>query len=115
MGRFKQVTRTVEYTEADIMVVNTETQKVESKTVTLSGTFTDVNKLLKVAGEEIAEPLKAVAINSSRVQEKTFCMPETMFIKNAMPLPIGKKSLTAKDFEEYYSQDFDEDEEEGEE
>lgn len=103
MGRFRQVTRTVEYTVAQVMVVDTTTQQVDTIEISVSDTYTSKDKLLKEVSKQVSEPLKAVSIVNSTVEEKTFCMPETMFIRDAMPLPIGKKALTQADFEEYYS------------
>lgn len=108
MARFRQVTRTIEYTEATLMVVNTDLQTVENVEVELSGTFDNDDKLLKFAQETVAEGnQKFVSVISATVTEKTFCMPETMFIAQSMPLPVGKKALTKKDFEEYYHEEYD--------
>lgn len=112
MARFRQVTRTVEYTVASIMCVNVETKEVLTEEVTLSGTFDDNAKLLKESKSAIPENLTPVSVESATVQEKTFCMPESMFIKTAMVLPVGKKTLTKKDYERYYSEELEGDEEE---
>jgi hypothetical protein len=107
MARFRQVTRTVEYTIADIMAVNTDTKEVTTESVTLSGTFDTNEKLLKEAQSLLPENLKGVSVENAEVQEKTFCMPESRFIQDAMALPVGKKALTKKDFEEYYAEQYD--------
>ena len=112
MGRFRQVSRTVEYTEAVIMAVDIATQKVEHITVTLSGTFDTNEKLLKSANEQLEAGKKGVAVELAEVQEKTFAMPETMFIEQAMPVPIGKRSLNKADFEAFYHENLEGDDEE---
>jgi hypothetical protein len=55
----------------------------------------------------LPEHLTPVSVETATVQEKTFCMPESMFIKSAMVLPVGKKSLTKKDYERYYSEELE--------
>lgn len=108
MARFRQVTRTIEYTEAVLMTVNTDLQTVENIEVELSGTFENDDKLLKFAQETVAEDKqKFVSVVSAKVTEKTFCMPETMFIAQSMPLPVGKKCLTKKDFEDFYNEEYE--------
>lgn len=111
MGRFRQVTRTVEYTVATIMCVDITTKEVTSEDVTISGTFDDDNKLIREAKSVLPEHLTPVSVENVSVQEKTFCMPESMFIKSAMVLPIGKKTLTKKDYERYYSEELEGDDE----
>lgn len=111
MARFRQVTRTIEYTEATVMAVNTATSTVENVDIELSGTYDSDEKLLKAAQSECSsDDIKYVSVIDARVSEKTFCMPESMFIQNAMPLPVGKKLLTKKDFENYYNEVLDGDE-----
>lgn len=113
MARFRQVTRSIQYTEATVMVVDTVSSIVENVSHEVSGTFDNDEKLLKAVQESLDSTHKAVSVISAKVLEKTFCMPETMFIASAMPLPIGKKSLTKADFETFYNEQYDgEDEEE---
>lgn len=111
MARFRQVTRTIEFTKASIMAVNTTDESVSTVEVQLSGTFDSNEKLLKAAQDSLEDGLTAVHVKSAEVLEKTFCMPETMFIENAMPLPIGKKTLKKADFEAYYAETFEGDDE----
>lgn len=113
MARFRQVTRTIQYTEAELMVVDTSSATVSNVELELSGTFDSDDKLIKASQESLPENNKAVSVVSAKVLEKTFCMPESRFISQAMPLPVGKKSLTKADFENFYNEEYDG--EEGEE
>lgn len=110
MARFRQVSRTVEYTEALVMCVNVSTQTVTHEAVTLSGTYDTPEKLLKAANEVLSKELKPVSVEEANVLEKTFCMPESYFIEHSMPLPVGKKQFCKADFEEFYNTSIEGDE-----
>lgn len=107
MARFKQVTRTIAYTVADVMCVNIETSEVSTQTVTVSGEMENNDKLLVAASKLIPDNLKAVAIKSAVQGEDTYCMPEEKFMEWSMVLPKGKKSLKRSDFEKFYKEQFE--------
>lgn len=96
MSRARKVTRTVYSTKVIIMCVDTETAKVDNYEVTISGTYTDENKLMKAVTKVVeTETLKPVSIVSTEVIETLYGMDEQKFIEMAEVLPPrGKKEDT---------------------
>lgn len=103
MAKFRQITRTIEYTEATIMCVNIETQQISNVKVVLSLTYETPEKVLREAEKVIQLPLKAVSVVSTKVIEKLYGMPETMFIKLAMPIEEGKNGATKEEYTKYFA------------
>lgn len=103
MAKFRQITRTIEYTEATIMCVNIETQQISNAKVVLSLTYETPEKVLREAEKVIQLPLKAVSVVSTKVIEKLYGMPETMFIKLAMPIAEGKNGATKEEYTKYFA------------
>lgn len=103
MAKFRQITRTIEYTEAVIMCVNIESQQISNVKVVLSLTYETPEKVLKEAEKVIQLPLKAVSVVSTKVIEKLYGMPETMFIKLAMPIEEGKNGATKEEYTKYFA------------
>ena len=103
MAKFRQITRTIEYTEAVIMCVNIESQQISNVKVVLSLTYETPEKVLREAEKVIQLPLKAVSVVSTRVIEKLYGMPETMFIKLAMPIAEGKNGATKEEYSKYFA------------
>ena len=102
MAKFRQITRTIEYTEAVIMCVNIESQQISNVKVVLSLTYETPEKVLREAEKVIQLPLKAVSVVSTKVIEKLYGMPETMFIKLAMPIAEGKNGATKEEYSKYF-------------
>lgn len=103
MAKFRQITRTIEYTEAVIMCVNIESQQISNVKVVLSLTYETPEKVLREAEKVIQLPLKAVSVVSTKVIEKLYGMPETMFIKLAMPIAEGKNGATKEEYTKYFA------------
>lgn len=103
MAKFRQITRTIEYTEATIMCVNIESQQISNVKVVLSLTYETPEKVLREAEKVIQLPLKAVSVVSTKVIEKLYGMPETMFIKLAMPIADGKNGATKEEYSKYFA------------
>lgn len=96
MARARKVTRTISSTKVIIMYVDTETAKVDNYEVTIAGTYTDENKLMKAVTKVVGtETLKPVSIVSTEVIETLYGMDEQKFIEMAEVLPPrGKKEDT---------------------
>lgn len=89
MARERMVTRTVNYTEVEVLAVNVKTHEVQDKTINLSGDCMDVKpeKVLSAVNYQLEADFKAVNINKMTVKEQLYGMPEVDFIKLAKVLP----------------------------
>lgn len=97
MARARKVTRTIASTKVIVMCADTQTAKVENYEVTIAGTYTDENKLMKAVTKVVeTETLKPVAVVSAEVIETLYGMDEQKFIEHAEVLPARAK----KDAEE---------------
>ncbi len=97
MGRIAMVTRTINYTEVTALTVDlsniTEagTPLTENKVFTLSGTYAELDKLMKALKKEYeTDTLKVVAVMSTDVKEKLYGMTEQEFMALAKELPPRK-------------------------
>lgn len=88
MARERQVTRTIEYTVATTMCLNTDKAEVTTDKLTLTGTFdneADIMKaLLKTYATDSYKPVKILEIG---VSEVLMGMSELDFIKYAHIIP----------------------------
>lgn len=98
MARARKVTRTISSTKVIVMCVNIETAKVDNYEVTIAGTYTDENKLMKAVTKVVeTEILKPVSVVSTEVIETLYGMDEQKFIEMAEALPpINKKKTQMK-------------------
>lgn len=88
MARTRMVTRTVTYTVATVLCLNTETAEPYNDTISLSGTFKDEKSILKQCKKLLENDTVSVAkVVDVRVAEKLFGMPEQEFISHAKELP----------------------------
>ena len=99
MARKRMVTRTVTGTEAEVKVVVISANEITNIKVTVSGEFTDNDKLLKAIKKETeTEDLKVLAIVTSTKIDKCYGMLESEFIKLAKELdPETRKALESDD------------------
>lgn len=95
------VTRTVTGTEAEVKVVVISENEITNIKVTVSGEFTDNDKLLKAIKKETeTEDLKVLAIVTSTKIDKCYGMLESDFIKLAKELdPETRKALETEETE----------------
>lgn len=98
MGRFRQITRTIEYTEADIVCADLETNTIRNITLVLSGTYKSNDKLLLSAQAMLSDTQKALSVDDMRTVKKSFCLSENEFLKLAIELPAGKNSMTKDEY-----------------
>ena len=88
MARIKMITRTIEFTNVNVMYVNTETAEVTIAAKMLTGDFKNEDDIKKYLNEhDIVGDFIAVKVTIIGTEEKLFGMPETEFIKYAQPLP----------------------------
>lgn len=99
MARKRMVTRTVTGTEAEVKVVIISENEITNIKVTVSGEFTDNDKLLKAIKKETeTEDLKVLAIVNTTKIDKCYGMLESEFIKLAKELdPETRKALESDD------------------
>ena len=99
MARKRMVTRTVTGTEAEVKVVVISENEITNIKVTVSGEFTDNDKLLKAIKKETeTEDLKVLAIVTTTKIDKCYGMLESEFIKLAKELdPETRKALESDD------------------
>ena len=99
MARKRMVTRTVTGTEAEVKVVVISANEITNIKVTVSGEFTDNDKLLEAIKKETeTEDLKVLAIVTSTKIDKCYGMLESEFIKLAKELdPETRKALESDD------------------
>lgn len=88
MARERMVTRTVVYTVATVLCLNTETAEPYNDTISLSGTFKDEKAILKKCKKLLENDTVSVAkVVDVRVAEKLFGMSEQEFMSHAKELP----------------------------
>lgn len=95
MAREKMVTRTVEGTNVTVLGVNLETKATEERTFNVSGKYTDVEKLKKVA-EKVgnSDTFKVVAVEKYEAFETLYGMSEVEFMEQARVLdPKTRKAV----------------------
>lgn len=91
MARERMVTRTVSFTECNVMVMHVSTATVTTETLRISGTFdndNDILKAVKKSYETVND--KPTYIVSSEVKEILYGMSEEDFIRRAKELPPRK-------------------------
>ena len=95
MARARMVTRTVTGTEAEVKIVSINASEISTIKVTVSGEFTDNEKLLKAIKKQTeTEDLKVLQIISTTKIDKCYGMLESEFIKLAKELdPETRKAL----------------------
>ena len=95
MARARMVTRTVTGTEAEVKIVSINASEISTIKVTVSGEFTDNEKLLKAIKKQTeTEDLKVLQIITTTKIDKCYGMLESEFIKLAKELdPETRKSL----------------------
>lgn len=96
MARERMVTRTLNTTRANVMVVNITNGETSTITVSLSTTFKDENKLFKAVEKVVSAntDLKAVHIISSEQVEALYGMSEQDFMTHAVRLdPATRKAF----------------------
>lgn len=100
MARVPQVTRTIPTTIATIFCVNLEDKSTFEQSITLPRTYKDDKSLMKAVEKVLeGEPIKAVSVVSTEVQETLYGMLETDFIKYAKVLPPRGTKETDADSE----------------
>ena len=99
MARKRMVTRTVTGTEAEVKVVVISENEITNIKVTVSGEFTDNDKLLKAIKKDTeTDDLKVLSIVSTTKIDKCYGMLESEFIKLAKELdPETRKALESDD------------------
>lgn len=91
MGRIAMVTRTINFTEVTALTVDVEAQATATQVFTLSGTFTENEKLIKALKKEYeTDTIKVVSVISTEVNEKLYGMTEQEFMSLAKVLPPRK-------------------------
>lgn len=91
MGRIAMVTRTINFTEVTALTVDVIAQTTGTQVFTLSGTFTENEKLMKSLKKEYeTDTIKIVSIISTEVNEKLYGMTEQEFMAVAQVLPPRK-------------------------
>ena len=88
MARERMVTRTVMVTVAEVMCLNVTNAEVQIKTVELSGSFADLNTMLKAVKKVYeTDTFKCVAVQDAFEKEVLYGMKEIDFIRLATILP----------------------------
>mgnify|MGYP003289774074 CR=1 FL=1 len=91
MGRIAMVTRTINFTEVTALTVDVVAQSTATHVYTLSGTFTENDKLIKALKKEFeTDTIKVVSVLSTTVNEKLYGMTEQEFMSLAKVLPPRK-------------------------
>lgn len=91
MGRIAMVTRTINFTQVTALTVDVVAQATATQVYTLSGTFSDNDKLIKALKKEYeSDTIKVVSVISSEVQEQLYGMTEQEFMSLAKVLPPRK-------------------------
>lgn len=95
MAREKMVTRTMDYTSATVLCMDTETCEVSRETMTLSGSFTDTEAILIPLQKRYqTDNFKLVKVEEIETFEKLYGMSEQTFMENAIELdPETRKPL----------------------
>ena len=91
MGRIAMVTRTINFTQVTALTVDVVAQATATQVYTLSGTFTDNDKLIKALKKEYeSDTVKIVSVIDADVQERLYGMTEQEFMSLAKVLPPRK-------------------------
>lgn len=93
MARVPMVTRTIKTTKVTVLAMELEKAEPFNRTIVLTGTYKDDNKLMK-AVEELFEldKEKPVHIVDKQVVEQLYGMEEAEFVKHAKVLEPRVKS-----------------------
>ena len=93
--REKMVTRSMKVTEAQVLMVNLETQATETQTVSMPNVYKDDTALMKSLTKAYdGSTLKPVHVLSTTVIEKLYGMSEKSFLDNAQELdPKTRKAF----------------------
>ena len=93
--REKMITRSMKVTDAQVLMVNLETQATEQTNVMMPNTYKDDKALMKALTKAYeGSTLKPVHVMTSQVIEKLYGMTEKSFLDNAIELdPTTRKAL----------------------
>ena len=93
--REKMVTRSMKVTNAQVLMVNLETQATETQAITMPNVYKDDAQLMKALTKTFdGSSVKPVHVLSSQVIEKLYGMSEKTFLDNAQELdPETRKRL----------------------
>ena len=94
--REKMVTRSMKVTNAQVLMVNLETQATETQLVAMPNVYKEDSKLMKALTKTFeGSSLKPVHVLSTEVVDKLYGMSEKTFLDNAIELdPETRKALT---------------------
>lgn len=100
--RKPMVTRSFKTTKLTVLCLDTNSCEPCNKTITVAGTFSDLEKALKVARKEIdTDELKAVKIVDATEVDTLYGQPVNFFIANAIILdPETRKEVEELESEE---------------
>ena len=89
------VTRSMKVTDAQVLMVNLETQATEQTNVMMPNTYKDDKALMKALTKAYeGSTLKPVHVMASQVIEKLYGMTEKSFLDNAIELdPTTRKAI----------------------
>ena len=97
MARIPMVTRTITATKVNVMCLDIETGDPCNKSVVVSRTYKDDEKLLKKVKEVIeTETMKPVHIVDKEEIETLYGMTEQEFIEHAEILPLRPRHIVDK-------------------
>ena len=93
--REKMVTRSMKVTQAQVLMVNLETQETATTQVNIPNTFKDDKVLMKALSKSYeGSQLKPVHVLSTSIKETLYGMSEKTFLENAQELdPETRKPL----------------------
>ena len=88
MARQSMITRTIQYTVATILCVNTTNGETTNETIKLPGVYKGDKHIIKAAEKILTtETCKPVHVVTATVGENLYGMPESQFIELATELP----------------------------
>ena len=95
MAREKMVTRTIDYTRATVLCMDTETCNVSRETYIITGKEKDLDALLTPLQHKYqSDTFRLVKVEEAETFEALYGMPEEDFIRNAIQLdPETRKPL----------------------
>lgn len=95
MAREKMITRTIDYTRATVLCMDTETCEVSRETLVITGKETDCEALLAPLQHKYqTDTFKLVKVEDCETFEKLYGMSENFFMENAIELdPETRKPL----------------------
>ena len=103
MARTRYVHRTILSTEAEVKVMNLQTDEIKSVVVSVQGKYDDSKKLekeVKKAYESMNLPEAFVGIKDSHVATKEYRMLESQFMAFAEATEVDPENATEDDDEE---------------